>query len=238
MLYLIIRLIDEIEAPQKKPYDVNYKVRNVQEIIDMQRKEVQNIQTLLEVPVSVHDALLHYDTDFKASTAAILLRHYAWNSEKLQEQFWNDPAAALEAAGLSPPSSPSTSTASLPSPSIPSSSRRSTRNLGRGLFSPAKRTRSLAPSGPFECPVCCMDYDTSAIEQETFALGCGHRFCKICWKDYLTSKITTEGESAKVQCMESGCGRIVRGEVVEEMLPESVRKRYVKFLADLCEADL
>jgi hypothetical protein len=55
----------------------------------------------------------------KASTAAILLRHYAWNAEKLQEQFWNDPAAALEAAGLSPPSSPSTSTAPLPNAGIP-----------------------------------------------------------------------------------------------------------------------
>lgn len=40
------------EAPQKKPYDVAYKVRSVQEIIDMQNKEVQKIQTLLEVPVS------------------------------------------------------------------------------------------------------------------------------------------------------------------------------------------
>ena len=40
------------EAPQKKPYDVSYKVRSVFEILDMQRKEVEKVQTLLEVPVS------------------------------------------------------------------------------------------------------------------------------------------------------------------------------------------
>jgi ariadne-1 len=35
-----------------KPYDVAYTVRSVPEIIEMQRKEVQKVQTLLEVPVS------------------------------------------------------------------------------------------------------------------------------------------------------------------------------------------
>ncbi|KAK1922146.1 hypothetical protein DB88DRAFT_383864 [Papiliotrema laurentii] len=210
------------EAPQKKPYDVSYKVRTVQEIIDMQRREVQKIQTLLEVP---------------ASTAAILLRHYAWNAEKLQEQFWNDPAAALEAAGLSPPSSPSTSTAPLPNASGPSNARRSNRGNARAaLFSPVKRNRSL-PTTPFECPVCCMDYDSSMVADETFSLGCGHRFCKACWQEYLTSKIKTEAESARIQCMENGCGRIVREEVVEDMLPEPVCKRYRKLLNEAYVAD-
>ena len=40
-----------LEAPQKKPYDVSYKVRSVPEILEMQRKEVEKVQTLLEVPV-------------------------------------------------------------------------------------------------------------------------------------------------------------------------------------------
>jgi ariadne-1 len=38
--------------PKKKPYDVDYKVRSLQEIIDMQTTAVSNIQTLLEVSVS------------------------------------------------------------------------------------------------------------------------------------------------------------------------------------------
>lgn len=155
--------------------------------------------------------------DAQASTAAILLRHYKWNAEKLQEQFWTDPAQALSDAGLSPPSSPTARTASLPSPG-PSSPRRTRRNP----FSPVKRTRSLLPAGPFECPVCCMDYSR---DDETFALGCGHRFCKVCWKEYLQGKITQEGESGRVQCMESGCGRIVREEVVDDFMAPDVSKK-------------
>lgn len=43
---------DSTEPPEKKPYDVNYRVRTMQEIMDMQTKEVKKVQSLLEVPVS------------------------------------------------------------------------------------------------------------------------------------------------------------------------------------------
>jgi len=41
------------ELPKKKPYDVEYKVRSLQEIVDMQTQAVSNIQTLLEVSVRI-----------------------------------------------------------------------------------------------------------------------------------------------------------------------------------------
>jgi hypothetical protein len=115
---LLTRVTD---APAKKPYDVTYKVRTMQEIMEMQQKEVRKVQNLLEVPVGhsffcpsvtliINWVSSMADKRTQSSTAAILLRHYAWNAEKLQEQFWNDPARALLEAGLSPPSSPSTST--------------------------------------------------------------------------------------------------------------------------------
>ncbi|KAK6909443.1 hypothetical protein I203_103461 [Kwoniella mangroviensis CBS 8507] len=175
------------EAPQKKPYDVSWKVKTLQEIIDMQNKEITKVQSLLEVP---------------ASSAAILLRHYVWNSEKLQEQFWNDPAQALEAAGLSPPSSPTTHT-------------------------------STQPTGVFECPICCMEYDYSS----TYSMGCDHRFCKDCWKEYLSGKIKGEGESAKIQCMESGCKRIVREEIIDDLVTHDISKRYHNLLNAAFVAD-
>ena len=56
-------------------------------------------------------------------------------------------------------------------------------------------------------------------------MGCGHRFCKECWQSYLVGKIKGDGESAKIQCMERGCGRIVREEVIDETLPTDVSKR-------------
>jgi ariadne-1 len=143
-----------------------------------------------------------------------------WNSEKLQEQFWNDPTQALLDAGLSPPSSPSTST--LPLPTTPA--RRNPRN-GKTAPTP-KRTKSNH-SAPFECPVCCTDYPSGQIEESTLSLGCGHRFCKVCWKEYLRGKIKGDGESGKIQCMESGCQKVVREEVVDQLLDASMSKRYV-----------
>ncbi|KAK8853178.1 hypothetical protein IAR55_003880 [Kwoniella newhampshirensis] len=206
------------EAPQKKPYDISWKVRTLQEIIDMQNKEIKKIQSLLEVP---------------ASTAAILLRHYVWNSEKLQEQFWNDPTAALQGAGLSPPSSPSTRTQTLPS----SPEKRPNRLPRTTVASPSIRTRSRLPTEPFECPICCTDFDKTLVEGSTFAMGCGHRFCRDCWGEYLSGKVKGEGESAKIQCMESGCQRVVREEVIDEIVSSDISKRYHNLLNAAFVAD-
>ncbi|BEI86918.1 hypothetical protein CcaverHIS002_0702640 [Cutaneotrichosporon cavernicola] len=185
------------DGPSRKPYDVAYKVLSPKELTEMQNIQVKKVQTLLEVP---------------ASSAAILLRHYAWNSEKLQEEFWSDPAGSFAAAGLSPPSSPSTSTASLP------------------MSSPFKSRNPFRPknkkAAPFDCPICCNDYPTEEFDTQTYSLGCNHRFCRACWKEYLTGKIKTEGESARVQCMESGCNRVVVQEAVEELVEPDVAVRY------------
>ncbi|KAK4685464.1 ariadne-1, partial [Tremellales sp. Uapishka_1] len=206
------------DLPAKNPYDVMYKVRTTHEITEMQQKEVKKIQTLLEVP---------------ASTAAILLRHYSWNSEKLQEQFWTDPSLALSQAGLSPP----TESHPLPSTSQPSSPRRFTRGVARApLPSPTKQARSLAIN-PFECPICCCDYPQSEVASKTLALGCGHRFCRDCWGEYLNGKVKGEGESGKIQCMESGCQRIVREEVVDGIVNQDVSQRYHELLNTAFVAD-
>lgn len=200
---------DFVEPPQKKPYDVTYKVRTMQEIMDMQDKEIKKVQGLLEVP---------------PSTAAILLRHYNWNAEKLSEQFWNDPAQAFAQAGLSPPTSPSTRTAPLP----PMSPRRPTRAIRPSIASSSTRTRSSAvDAGPFECPVCCVEYSKGQVATQTLALGCGHRFCRGCWTEYLSGKVKTEGESANIQCMESGCDRIIRPEILDELVTADVSKKWV-----------
>lgn len=208
-----------VEAPQKKPYDVAYKVRTLQEIMEMQNKEIKKVETLLEVPVGTLSFDQDISLDVQYSTATILLRHYVWNFEKLQEQFWNDPAVALQAAGLSPPSSPSRSTHALP----PSSPRRPTRNSRSAVSSPTKRTRALP--GPFECPICCMDFTKEQAATQTLALGCGHRFCRACWTEYLNGKVQGEGESVRIQCMESGCERVVREEVVDELVTSNVSKK-------------
>ncbi|WVQ84717.1 hypothetical protein IAT38_006874 [Cryptococcus sp. DSM 104549] len=205
------------DGPPKKPYDVTWKVHTLQEIVDMQSKEIANVHSLLEVP---------------PSTAAALLRHYAWNPEKLQESFWTDPASALDDAGLSPPSSPSTSTQPLPaSTRAPPRRTRSSGPPGsaNAISASPVKPRATLP-GPFECPVCFSEYDGKAAVDASFALGCGHRFCKECWGEYLSGKVKDEGESGKIQCMESGCKRVVREETVEELTTPETVKRYRNLL--------
>jgi ariadne-1 len=45
--------------------------------------------------------------------------------------------------------------------------------------------------------------------------------------EYLNGKVKGEGESGRVQCMESGCGRVVREEVVDSLVTPEVSKRSV-----------
>jgi len=63
------------------------------------------------------------------------------------------------------------------------------------------------------------------LDTTTYALGCGHRFCRGCWKEYITGKVKGEGESVRIQCMESGCNRVVREEAVEELVAPEVTAR-------------
>jgi ariadne-1 len=41
----------------------------------------------------------------------------------------------------------------------------------------------------------------------------------------VVGKITTEGESGRIQCMESGCSRIVRAEPIDELVTSDVSKK-------------
>lgn len=44
---------------------------------------------------------------------------------------------------------------------------------------------------------------------------------------YLEGKIKGDGESVKIQCLESGCDRIVSEKVVDELMPAELKERSV-----------
>lgn len=146
------------------------------------------------------------------STAATLLRHYHWNPEKLSDKFWEEPAKTLHAAGLSPPSSPSSSTKPLPASSNAKAS------SSRSRLEPV-------PTQSFECPICCLEFEPEEIASQTLSLGCEHRFCKGCWTEYLERKILDEQESGRVQCMEDGCGRVVGERTVIALVNDKAKDR-------------
>lgn len=141
-------------------------------------------------------------------------------------------------AGLSPPSSPSSSTHALPS--SPGAGMTSPRRPGRSIRGtsanpPIKRTKSSSSTSflqsiqsskePFECPICCLDYPPDKVGVETLDLGCGHQFCRNCWGEYLVGKVLGEGESAKIQCMATGCSRVVKPEILDGLVTSDVSKK-------------
>lgn len=63
-----------------------------------------------------------------------------------------------------------------------------------------------------------------------FGLGCGHFFCKGCWKDYLNIKITEEGQKANlVHCMAFKCSVIVDEGTVQAIVDQAVYKKYLRY---------
>jgi len=64
------------------------------------------------------------------------------------------------------------------------------------------------PKNPDKTLSCLICLET-VIEDETFALACGHRYCKDCWSTFLEMKIEDGAESVYTRCMSPGCKEIV-----------------------------
>lgn len=70
-----------------------------------------------------------------------------------------------------------------------------------------------------------MDYPADRVNEMTLDMGCGHRFCRACWSEYLIGKVNGEGESANIQCMATGCGRIVKAGVLDTLVSSDISKK-------------
>lgn len=78
-----------------------------------------------------------------------------------------------------------------------------------------------------DCSVC---FDTCA-KKDVDALPCGHVFCKLCWRDYLTQRVRHEGK-ARIQCMNKDCHLMMDElSVLRLMDNEDGKKLYTKIAA-------
>lgn len=58
-------------------------------------------------------------------------------------------------------------------------------------------------------------------------LACGHRFCKDCWTNYLTTKIIEEGMGNKISCAAHSCDILVDDQTVVNLVNDpKVKLRY------------
>lgn len=78
------RVMDTAAAAAHRAGD-DYRVIDEEELFQEQRQLVRELAQVLELPVS---------------HAAVLLRHFAWNKEKLFEGYYSDPRLARAEAGL------------------------------------------------------------------------------------------------------------------------------------------
>lgn len=58
-------------------------------------------------------------------------------------------------------------------------------------------------------------------------MGCGHKYCEDCWREYLTLKITDEGAVESIQCPTGKCAIIVDDDFIMQLISdENFRQRY------------
>ncbi|KAG9508821.1 E3 ubiquitin-protein ligase ARIH1 [Fragariocoptes setiger] len=73
------------------------------------------------------------------------------------------------------------------------------------------------------CTICCIDHPRNKI----YGLGCGHRFCRECWINYLTTKIMEEGQSGRIFCAAHNCDILVDDQTVMVLITDlKVKLRY------------
>ncbi|KAI0762181.1 hypothetical protein BD413DRAFT_484840 [Trametes elegans] len=188
---------------EHKVYEVEYSSLSQPEVESIMRADVDHISTIFGV---------------EPPTAALLLRHFHWNKEKLIEKYMDNASAVAVAAGVElPPREPT------PPPAKSSSSRqaatgpqRTSRRSPSDPKSPKGKRASPAPdaSAPFVCPICFDDTQT-----EFMALLCDHKFCALCWREYITSKVRTEAECG-ITCMNEGCNVAAPDPFVQRALGE------------------
>ena len=81
------------------------------------------------------------------------------------------------------------------------------------------------PSRSSTCDICAHDVS----DDEMYAIGCHHFFCKDCWAQYIVSKIR-EAECLSLRCMEASCCRPMSRDVVERLITSEELRSYDRFI--------
>lgn len=124
----------------------------------------------------------------------ILLNHFRWDKEKLIDQYFGDQDQEKffrEAHVVNPFNKPMASTS--------------------GAQAKPKSKRTGANE---ECEICFCQHPPTAMT----GLACGHRFCELCWRYYLTTKIMEEGQGQSIACAAHACDILVDDETVIRLI--------------------
>jgi ariadne-1 len=148
-------------------------------------------------------------------TASVLLRKYRWKSERLISDYFEEPAAVLEKAGLN---ASATSAAGLGKrPRNGGDSSEGSSGVECGVCS-SEGSRGI------ECGVCFCEVSPS----ESSELGCGHTFCNDCWSGHLHSQLG-DGNAQSIACMTHGCSVLVEPSLAQALLDAPTYAKFARF---------
>ena len=82
------------------------------------------------------------------------------------------------------------------------------------------------PNAVSECLVCTDSFKQS----DSFALPCGHRYCRSCWKEYLEIAITSGAECITLKCMAPKCSSVVHEDAYAKIVSPEMFQKYSRFL--------
>lgn len=141
------------------------------------------------------------------TTTRILLHHFRWDKEKLMERFYDGDQERLfkEAHIVSP-----------------------FKTVSRKLSGQRSTTSSSSSSGSsrskqakeFYCEICYLP----TIEDNMSGLECEHKFCKLCWREYLKTKIMDEGMGLTISCAAHKCDILVDDNTVMSLVDDQAVK--------------
>jgi len=157
-----------------------------------------------------------------AQVAALLLRHFRWDSDKLTDAYMADPDAVAVKAGAR--------TADGSDRSI----------LWKGDGSASAAAPQLLVGGAPAPPASLAEHQCTICYESTktySALACGHPFCNTCYADFLGHKITDEGhECYFARCPEPKCSLIVSPALVRSLVTDADKLRRYDNAASLARS--
>jgi ankyrin repeat and IBR domain-containing protein 1 len=77
----------------------------------------------------------------------------------------------------------------------------------------------------FKCNICLNELE---INEKHIILFCEHKFCKICFKEYLTRKID-EGNANEILCPGYECYLFIEHSTIEDSVSPQVARKYLRF---------
>jgi ariadne-1 len=207
-----------------------------EDLLVEQRRQVEHVSELLAI---------------SKTAGAALLRRFQWKKEDLLGRYFENPDKVLKEAGIkrgelldshqekrqqvstAPPTATS-QTHRRHRKTASSSSSSTTKSKSRAKSKSSESSAAATPplSGHVALSVdermCTICAEEELPADEVYALSCRHAFCRECWAQYLSVKVT-EGESGDIMCPAHKCTQLVDEASVETLVDSETFERYTKF---------